>query len=120
MNEYKSLWEKFKTDINRHVEQGDVMVRQSEWLMSEAGKYCKRLDEAEIKLDTPNLPWDERQLVERECCEIIKIITEIATRMEIEQKRLLDGSVENIKLLEEYDRLEKIRQLDKPDSSDKI
>ena len=120
MSDYKELWEKFKTDINRHVEQGDVSLRQSEWLMSEATKFCNRLDEAEIKLDTPNLPWDERQLADRECCEIIKIITEIATRMEIEQKRLLDGSTENVKLLEEYDRLEKIRQLDNPDSSDKI
>jgi len=120
MNEYKSLWEKFKADVIRHVEQGDVSLRQSGWLMSESIKFCNRLDETKTKLDRSDLPWDERQLAERECCEIIKIIREIATRMEIEQKRLLDGSVENIKLLEEYDRLEKIRQLDKPDSSDKI
>ena len=120
MNEYKQLWEKFKADVNRHAEQGEVSVKQSEWLMSEAGKYCNMIDELEIKLDTPNLPWDEREKIQRECCEVVKILMELGTRMDIEQKRLLSGMNENKALWEDYDRIEKFRQLDNPESPDRI
>lgn len=120
MNEYKHLWEKFKADVIRHAAQGDSIITVSNWLMKETSKYCHKLDDLENKLETPNLPWDERENTNKEICEIIKIMGELARRMEIEQKRLLSGMKENETLWEEYDRIEEMRQLDNSETPDRI
>lgn len=98
MKDWNTRWEQFKSDVNNHVSGGEVMIDTSNWLLNEATRITKELDDVQEKRSAPGLLFDEMESLDKQSIILINQLMELARRMELEQARLLDSMKQQIHL----------------------